>query len=311
MLEPILLINDLNTCSLDTIKSRYRDIHAQDASGKTLLFYAVQTHRDDVLADYVSRGARLSARDDQGETVLFEVIRRARMDLLRRLIGLQVDVRQSNDLGQTPLHIAAMTGHVEMIRLLIENGAIYQQDLLGKSPIHEAVLNGKLSALKFLVEDQQQSVFIQTHNRLNLLHYAVMTSSVDLIDYLITCDVDINGLSRDYDTPLHIAVRHQNMDAIRTLLHAYAFMDVMNKFKVTPVEEAKEFVELQHIFIEFKYMPTYEAHIRKYAKIMAVLNRDKAMFKKLTDLKDPDPFDQYQKKAHDYIMHYQFQSLFK
>jgi hypothetical protein len=35
------------------------------------------------------------------------------------------------------------------------------------------------------------------------------------------------------------------------------------------------------------------------------------MFKKLTELKDPDPFDQYQKKAHDYIMHYQFQSLFK
>lgn len=311
MLEPILLINDLNTCSLDTIKSRYRDVHAQDASGKSLLFYAVQTHRDDVLSDYVSRGARLSARDDQGETIVFEVIRRARFDLLKKLIALQVDIKQSNDLGQTPLHIAAMSGHVEMIQLLRENDATHQVDLLGKSPIHEAVLNGKLLALKYFVEVDEQSVFILTHDRLNLLHYGVMTSSVDMIEYLIDCDVDMNGLTRDYDTPLHIAVRHQNMDAIQQLLSHFAFMNIMNKFKVTPEDEAQDFIELKNMFTEFKFTPSYENQMSKYQKILAVLNRDKQLFSKLVSLKDQDPFDRYQKKAHDYIMHYQFQSLFK
>jgi len=311
MLEPILLINDLNTCSLETIKYRYRDIHAQDASGKTLLFYAIQTHRDDVLSDYVSRGARLSARDDLGETIIFEVIRRSRTDLLKRLIALQVDVKQSNDLGQTPLHIAAMSGNVDMIRLLKENHATHQVDLIGKSPIHEAVLNGKLQALKYFVEEDQQSVFIQTHDRLNLLHYAVMTSNVDMISYLIDCDVDMNGLTRDFDTPLHIAVRHQNTEAIQTLLSHFAFMDVMNKYKVTPLEEALNFKEIEQIFIEYKFSPAYENHVEKYQKILSVFNRNKIEFTKLTSLKDPDPYDRYQKKAHDYITHYQFQSLFK
>ena len=311
MLEAILLINDLNTCSLETIKSRYRDIHAQDASGKSLLFYAIQTHRDDVLADYVSRGARLSQRDDQGETIIFEAIRRSRFELLKRLIALQVDVKQTNDLGQTPLHIAAMSGHVDIIRLLIENGAQHHMDLLGKSPIHEAVLNGKLQALKYFIEEDHQSIFIHTHDRLNLLHYAVMTSSVDLVEYLIEHDVDINGLTRDFDTPLHMAVRHQNTDAIKLLLHHFAFMDIRNKFKLTPEEEASDFQQLIDIFTEFKYTPEYEQHVLKYRKIISVLNRDKKEFHRLHTLKDADPFDRYQKKAHDYIACYQFQSLFK
>lgn len=311
MLEPILLINDLNTCALETIKSRYRDVHAQDASGKSLLFYAIQTHRDDVLADFVSRGARLSARDDQGETIIFEVIRRSRVDLLKRFIALQVDVKQTNDLGQTPLHIAAVSGNVEMIRLLRENYANHQVDLLGKSPIHEAVLNGKLQALKYFVEEDQQSIFIQTYDRLNLLHYAVMTSSIDIVTYLIDHDVDINGLTRDFDTPLHMAVRHQNDEAIQKLLSHYAFMDIQNKLKITPEEEASDFRNIKDIFTTYRFMPSYEHHVLKYQKILSVFNRNKTEYFKLVALKDADPLDRYQKKAHDYIVHYQFQSLFK
>ena len=41
----------------------------------------------------------------------------------RILIAHGIDVNKAGDLGYTPLHVACMKGNMEMVKLLIENGA--------------------------------------------------------------------------------------------------------------------------------------------------------------------------------------------
>jgi ankyrin repeat protein len=311
MLEPILVIHDMNTASLETIKNRYKDLHVTDASGKNLLFYAVQTGRKDVFEDLLKRGIRISARDDQGESVLFEVIRRQHINMLARLLHEQIDVIQMNDQGQTPLHIAAQSGNIDMIHMLRDSRATHQKDLFGRLPIHEAVLNGKLKALIWLVKTDQQSLFVTTDEGYNLLHFSMLTFNQDLIQFLIEHDVDINGLSNELDTPLHLAVRHQNELGVRLLLEAHAFMDIPNKYKETPMDEAKDIKEIHQLFEEYAFDVQYMETIHQYQKIHAVLKRDKKRFSELEQSLMHDPYDRYQKKARDYITYYHFEKLFK
>jgi ankyrin repeat protein len=311
MLEPILVIHDMNTASLETIKTRYKELQSTDASGKSLLFYAVQTGRKDVFEDLLKRGIRISARDDLGESVIFEVIRRQNMHMLTRLLQEHIDVIQTNDQGQTPLHIAAHSGNIDIISMLRQAHATHQRDLFGRLPIHEAVYNGKLKALNWFVKNDQQSLFVKTDEGYNLLHFAMLTFNEDLIRYLISQGVDINDLSDEYDTPLHLAVRHQNDIGVKLLLESHAFMDIPNKYKETPIDEAKESLVLMELFHTYAYDVSYMKHLETYKKIHTVLKRDRKAFKSLEEVLTQDPLDRYQKKARDYITHYHLEKLFK
>ena len=66
MLEPILVLQDFNTLSLEDIRSRYRNMDITDQSGNTF-FYAVQSGRMDIFNLFLSKAIRISARDDSGE----------------------------------------------------------------------------------------------------------------------------------------------------------------------------------------------------------------------------------------------------
>lgn len=311
MLEPILVIQDFNTLSLEQIKSRYRDVSITDQSGKTLLFYAIQVGRMDVFNDLLKRGIRLSTVDDQGETVIFGVIRRQQLRMLKILIQLNINVSHVNDMGQTPLHIAAQSGHIEIIQALRESQAMHTKDLLGRYPIHEAVLNGKLQALIWFYEHDQQSLFTLTDDDFSCLHLAVTTFNIDLIQYLIDQKLDVNGLTQFYDTPLHFAVRYDHDEAVELLLKAHAFMDIPNKHGVTPEEESESSDTIKKLFQTYMFDPSYEAHMKTYARIHAILRRDRKKYLSLDSHFAPDPFDQYQKKARDYITHYQLEKKFK
>lgn len=53
----------------------------------------------------------------------------------------QVNVRNID--GATPLCDAASSGHVDIVKLLLERGAYVNPPLLLSSPLHEATLRGK------------------------------------------------------------------------------------------------------------------------------------------------------------------------
>jgi hypothetical protein len=55
-------------------------------------------------------------------------------------------------LGETPLHLAASGGHVEILELLLDEGAhVDAQDIDGETPLHYAVMAGQVEAVAVLL----------------------------------------------------------------------------------------------------------------------------------------------------------------
>jgi hypothetical protein len=95
--------------------------------------------------------------------------------------------------GVTPLHAAAITGHTDILALLLKHGAnVDARDGMVQTPLHRASLEGKLEAGRYLLD-----------------HGA-----------------DINPRARRNLTPLCAAVLHGHVEVARMLLERGAAMDV-------------------------------------------------------------------------------------
>jgi len=65
----------------------------------------------------------VNACSTDGDNALHSVVRWKDKSAAKVLIDAGINVNKAGDLGYTPLHVACIQGDVEMVRLLIENGA--------------------------------------------------------------------------------------------------------------------------------------------------------------------------------------------
>lgn len=103
------------------------------------------------------QGARLDALSVNGKkSPLFEAIYYNRCDIVAYLRDAGMDVTSWNGTGEeigTPLQTAALAGHLEMCRLLVAEGADVNQVVdEGSSPLHSAIRSGKADVVKFLLD---------------------------------------------------------------------------------------------------------------------------------------------------------------
>ena len=92
--------------------------------------------------------------DECGDMVmdLYDAAKSGDVVELRRLVAAGADVEgQRGELGWGPLHQAAYTGHVEVLRVLVELGANKAKTFTGLTPLHVAA-RGRVESMKVLVQ---------------------------------------------------------------------------------------------------------------------------------------------------------------
>ncbi len=103
----------------------------------------------DVLIEAPQTNVSLTNR--QGESALMLACLRGQMDLVKKLLARDAAV---NKTGWTPLHYAAAGGHVDIIRLLLENYAfIDAESPNGTTPLMMAAGYGNDAAVKLLLDE--------------------------------------------------------------------------------------------------------------------------------------------------------------
>jgi ankyrin repeat protein len=83
---------------------------------------------------------------------LYKSVYMGRTNKVKKLIdsGVNVNVHSPNS-HRTPLHLAASKGKMEMVKILVENGAnLEATNSNDKTPLYSAIENSKIDIIKYL-----------------------------------------------------------------------------------------------------------------------------------------------------------------
>ncbi|XP_071909391.1 uncharacterized protein [Coffea arabica] len=98
--------------------------------------------------------------------------------------------------GSNPLHLAAVKGRDEVLEMLVDSRpfAAKEKTKRGESILHVCVKYNQLDALKKLVEivDDEEFLNQKDGDGLSILHLAVISKQIQIIQYLITTAININ-----------------------------------------------------------------------------------------------------------------------
>lgn len=98
------------------------DVNLETSSGGTALYYAVLNNDLNLVNKLLELGANINAREDN-RSLLFWAVEIESISLINLLIENQIDIREEQYEYGYPLHLAVEKGRLDIVELLVENGA--------------------------------------------------------------------------------------------------------------------------------------------------------------------------------------------
>lgn len=205
------------------------DVNAK-LDGKLALSEAAKNGHAEVVKVLLQNGADFTSLSHEGALPLHYAAQRGYGKVILALLGHGADINAKGEYkyGCTALHIAASIGCAETTRLLIQNGAEMSatNHFSGYTPLHCAVQHGKIEALRVLIQSkadvnaihQSRGAVLQKggHGEFLFKIATIMKALLDARD----CKYGM--------TPLYLAVKQSQIQALQCLLQAGADPDVSN-----------------------------------------------------------------------------------
>jgi len=229
-----------NSDNVKHLLSQGADPNFKGDKSRTPLHRAAIFGCDDQLDMLFAADGSLDTRDEDGETPLHIAAREGHLQAVKQLVALGANINASSDYG-APLDRAALRGHTEVIRFLLEHGAIAaSQRYWGRTPLHEAARMGHTDAVKLLLDHGSPVDSIDRYgNDRTPLHAAIFPGAKEVVRLLLKYGANINHRNNWGATPLHMAARINAVDVAAVLLEYGADCNVTDKDGRTPLDEAK------------------------------------------------------------------------
>ncbi len=133
---------------------------------------------------------------------------------------------KNNNKGFTPLHEAAISGHLNVVKKLIEKGAkVYDKNNYGLTPLELA--NNKNNA-----EIVNLFVCYKDKHHYTLLHHAAKDNNANLVDLLLDRGSDVNAKGSFDNTPLYLAAINGHLNVVEKLIEKGADVNTKSGFAV-------------------------------------------------------------------------------
>ena len=227
-LQEAVLLNDLDLARTRLEEGADPNFGEGEYSGPVLMIAANEgfTAMVDLLLDF---GADIEGKDDLWQYPLMCATARGRTEVVRRLLerGALLDAGWPH---QTALSEAIKEGHLDLYHWLLQQGA-------KRSPL-EAVLLGDLVWLEENLDTAIQNkggIKIYLDSPLGLVHTAVELGNVAIVQALLQRSPDLSESSFNKKDLLPLAARCGHLDIIRLLLGFGADPNVMDYEGLTPL----------------------------------------------------------------------------
>jgi len=132
------------------IKVNPDTVNCRNEGGFTPLIIAGYKGQIEVVKLLLKHNADVNAKSGEG-TVLMGACFKGNVELATLLIKHHADVNSANDLGTTPLMYAILGQKIELIKLLLDNGAVKDvKERSGKTALDYAIQSGNKEIIELV-----------------------------------------------------------------------------------------------------------------------------------------------------------------
>ncbi|XP_022097081.1 transient receptor potential cation channel subfamily A member 1-like [Acanthaster planci] len=232
---------------IDTVRENSAFIHETDLKGATVLHYAAQMGRKDLVEHITLCSGDVKAQDAKGEAPLHWAVRGNSPDTVHSLMFAGADPAVLNNIKMAPLHLASDLDMPDMIEALC-----YHKDMdvnmpgeYGQTPLHYCAIKNAFEAAKKLMVYKPRYCK-RDDNGVYVIHCAATHASRDVLNMLLE-KAEEAGYPRDYvlrqkdkenNTALHSAVNSGSEEAVRVCIEFGSPLDVLQEDDSTPLHLA-------------------------------------------------------------------------
>lgn len=231
-----------DTVVFDLLRTNSFDFNAKTLQGWTALSLAAEEGHIKCCMNLLDMsGIEKDSKNRRGHTALHIAARKDRVDVVRLLIKEGAGLNVSDNDGRTALHLAAEFGRFNTLRLLRDSKGIKlnAQDSEGNTALHLATLKKNASAVKALAEKGAKVDSKNKKNRTAFLD-AAEAGNAELVKILQEHGADINQVTSKHQwSALHICASGGYQKCLKALLD-FPDIDInlKNSAGRTPLHEA-------------------------------------------------------------------------
>jgi ankyrin repeat protein len=215
-------INEVRKCLDDGV-----DANLQDSSGIKLLYSAITKNHQEIAGLLIAYGADVNQglNEEYGHNPLLTAAIDNHLELVEMLvangakIGIHVaallgdfdavkmfleqktfPINSNRNGGKTPINLAARGGHLKIVELLLDRGAIFDSLYYSQTALYQAVNFNRLEVVDLLMDRSADP------NHACAIYVATRKNYLEMVKRLIERGVDINYQNNNFKrTPLHAA----------------------------------------------------------------------------------------------------------
>ncbi|XP_043088850.1 transient receptor potential cation channel, subfamily N, member 1 isoform X2 [Puntigrus tetrazona] len=160
--------------------------------------------------------------------------------------GGKEDVKRQQPLaesGYTPLHLAALSGHENVVRLLLNSPGVQadaETNIQGSSPLHLAAQSGHTAVVGLLLSRSGSLLHLTDKRGCTCLHLAAAHGHVAMVRVLLGQGAEINHTDKSGWTALHYAAKAGCLEVVSFLVESGASLCVECRAAWTPLQYAAQ-----------------------------------------------------------------------